>query len=57
MFDKETLLAYFHEKEGLKTVRAKIKSLRKERGGEFALLSTGEKIHLDQIKSVNGIAL
>lgn len=57
MFDKETLLAYLHEKDGLKTIRTQIRALHKEREGEFALLSNGEKIRLEQIKSVNGIVL
>ena len=56
MFNKETILAYLHEQEGLKIVKASIRSLRKERDGEFALLSTGEKINLEKIKSLNGIA-
>lgn len=55
MFEKESFLSYLHEKEGLKEVRARIQALRKEKNSEYLILSNGEKINLEWIRSVNGI--
>ena len=56
MFSKDSILSYHCENEGLKTIQGNIQRLFKDKGREFILLSNGQKINLDQVNSINGIA-
>ncbi len=56
MFSKDSILSYHCDNEGLKTIQGSIQRLFKESGREFILLSNGEKISLEKVNSINGIA-